>query len=175
LQKSEATYDAIDLKLIRAECEASHLFFSQYFFKIRHGISFKVNWHHRYICDEVDKIISGETKNLIINVSPGSSKTELVVINLIARGLALNPRARFLHLSGSDILASLNSSTAKNIILSDEYQSLWPMKLADDAQAKKRWNVMEGDQSAGGVYATSMGGQITGFRAGTWRLDSKAV
>lgn len=147
-------------------CENEHLFFSRYFFFLRQNIKFIVNWHHRLIGDIVDDVISGRKKNVVISVSPGSSKTELVVINFIARGLAINPRARFLHLSGSDSLASLNSSTAREIVTSDEYQQLWPLKIADDAKAKKRWNVMVDNHVGGGVYATSLGGQVTGFRAG---------
>ena len=158
--------DAIDRKLIKTECEADHLFFTRYFFKNRQGISFRVNWHHLLIADTVDKIISGEIENAVINVSPGGTKTELVIINLIARGLALNPRARFLHLSGSDTLASLNSATARDLITSDEFQQFWPLKIAPDSSSKKRWNVMVDGQQAGGVYATALGGQVTGFRAG---------
>lgn len=150
----------------KAKCEDSHLYFSRYFFKTRQSIKFKVNWHHQIISDHLQKVIDGEIKNLCICVPPGSSKTELAVINFIARGLAINPRARFLHLSGSDTLASLNSSTARDLILSEEYQKFWPIKIAEDAKSKKRWNVLQGDQLAGGVYATSLGGQITGFRAG---------
>lgn len=150
----------------KAKCEDSHLYFSRYFFKARQSIKFKVNWHHQIISDHLQKVIDGEIKNLCICVPPGSSKTELAVINFIARGLAINPRARFLHLSGSDTLASLNSSTARDLILSEEYQNFWPIKIAEDAKSKKRWNVLQGDQLAGGVYATSLGGQITGFRAG---------
>lgn len=129
-------------------------------------MKFRVNWHHVLIADTIDKIISGEIENAVINVAPGGTKTELVVINLIARGLALNSRARFLHLSGSDVLASLNSSTAREIVTSDEFQQKWPMKIADDANSKKRWNVLVDGYEGGGVYATAMGGQVTGFRAG---------
>lgn len=157
-----------DLKRAAARqlCETDHLFFTRYFFKQRQQLKFIVNWHHRLICDAIQDVIDGKTENLIINVSPGASKTETVVINLIARGLAINPRARFLHLSGSNELALLNSSTARDLITSDEYQAFWPLKIADDAKAKKRWNVEIDGQPAGGVYATALGGQVTGFRAG---------
>ena len=152
--------------VLREKCERSHLFFTRHFFKDRAGIKFRVNWHHELISEVIDDIITGKRQNVIINVSPGSSKTELVIINLIARGLAINPRARFLHLSASDSLALLNSATAREIITSDEYQRLWPLKIAEDANSKKRWNVLVDGHAAGGVYATSMGGQVTGFRAG---------
>lgn len=118
------------------------------------------------MADTIQGVIDGTIKNVVFNVAPGGTKTEMFVINFIARGLAKNPRARFLHLSGSDSLASLNSATAREIIRSDEYQQLWPLQIADDAKAKKRWNVLVDGQPAGGVYATSLGGQITGFRAG---------
>lgn len=155
-----------DLAVAKKRCHDEHLSFCRYFFKHRHGSKFIVNWHHHYIADEVEKVLKGETENLVINVPPGSSKTEIVVINLIARGLAINPRARFLHLSYSDDLALLNSQTARNIITSDEFQRLWPLEIASDTKAKKRWNVMHQGNLAGGVYATSLSGQVTGFRAG---------
>lgn len=158
--------DALRSVLEKIRCEEEHLFFTRYFFKARQGIKFRVNWHHVLMCDAIEKVINGEIENLVLNVSPGSSKTEIFVLNFIARGLARNPRARFLHLSGSDTLASLNSSSAREIVTSDQYQKFWPLKIADDAKAKKRWNVEVDGQPAGGVYATSLGGQITGFRAG---------
>lgn len=164
--QSACMYSAFELAVAKARCQRDHLYFTRYFFKARQAIKFIVNWHHVLICDHIEKVIKGEIENLIINVSPGASKTEIVVINLIARGLAINPRSRFLHLSGSDTLASLNSSTARDIITSDTYQQLWPLKIKDDSKSKKRWNVEINGQEAGGVYATSLGGQITGFRAG---------
>jgi len=110
--------------------------------------------------------MNGEIENLVLNVAPGSSKTETFVINFIARGLARNSRSRFLHLSGSDSLASLNSSTARDMVMSDEFQQFWPLRIKDDSKSKKRWNVEVNGREAGGVYATALGGQIVGFRAG---------
>lgn len=158
--------DPLEKAAIRQLCIDDHLFFTSYFFKIREGIKFKINWHHVLVADVVERIINGQSKNVIINVSPGSSKTEMVVINLIARGLAINHRSRFLHISYSDDLTLLNSKKAKEIIESDEYQELWPIRIADDSRSKKLWNVVLEDKAAGGLYAVSLGGQITGFRAG---------
>jgi len=158
-----------DLKLaiIREKCETSHLFFTRYFFKARNGFKFKVNWHHHVFARAVERVMNGTTKNLLINVPPGSSKTEEVVINFMARGVALNKYARFLHLSYSDTLASLNSQTARDIVQSDEFQELWPVEVSNDDKAKARWNIIDDKgHKAGGVYAVALGGQVTGFRAG---------
>lgn len=151
----------------RALCLEDHLFFSRYFFKLREGIKFRVNWHHKTIADALQRVIDGHCKRLIINVPPGSSKTEMAVINFIARGLAINPRARFLHLSYSADLAELNSAKAKELITSSEYQELYTIPIKTDSKARGRWNVVdEKGVSIGGCYATSTLGQVTGFRAG---------
>lgn len=156
-----------ELGIIRAALKQSHLFFARYFFVIREGVKFRVNWHHKVIADALELVIQGKTKRLIINVPPGSSKTELAVINFIARGLAINPRARFLHLSYSSELAELNSAKAKELICSSEYQELFPLPIKSDSNARGRWNVVDNDGiSIGGCYATSTLGQVTGFRAG---------
>jgi len=152
---------------VKAAMQVDHLFFARYFFRVREGVKFRINWHHKAIADALEKVIQGETKRLIINVPPGSSKTELAVINFIARGLALNNRSRFLHLSYSSDLAELNSAKAKELISSAEYQELFPLPIKSDSNARGRWNVVGNDGiSIGGCYATSTLGQVTGFRAG---------
>lgn len=142
--------------------EQSHLHFARYFFKHREGSKFIVSPHHKIISDAFDKVISGEINRLIVNVPPGYTKTELAVIAFMARGLAVNAKAKFIHTSYSNDLALLNSQVTRDVIESEEYQQHWPMEIRVDTAAKKRWFTKEG----GGVYAVSSGGAITGFRAG---------
>lgn len=153
--------DAITLAR-REECESDGLYFARYFFKQRMGSKMIVAPHHKVIQNTLDRVVSGEITRLIINVPPGYTKTELATINMIGRGLALNNRARFMHLSYSHNLALLNSSTARGMVKSAAYQSMWPMELRDDADSKAMWWTEYG----GGVYASSAAGQVTGFRAG---------
>lgn len=152
---------------IKALCEQEHLFFTSYFFLHREGFKFRLNWHHHLIADVIEDVIQGRRKNVVINVPPGSSKTELVAINLIARGLAINPRCRFLYLSYSDTLVSEYSAASKAIVNSEPFQELWPIRIATDSSAKHLWHVVdEKSTKVGGVYAVATGGQVTGFRAG---------
>lgn len=160
------SFEPAEKAVIRQLCESSLLFFTRYFFKQRFSAKFRVNWHHKLIAQKLEDVANGKIKNLLINVAPGSSKTEIAIINFIAWCLANNPRCRFLHISYSDDLALLNSQTCREIVSSDEYQEFWQRKVADDAKAKKRWNIELDGKKAGGVYAASLGGQITGFRAG---------
>lgn len=156
----------LEERIDKRACELSHLYFIKKFYKIRSNAPFRVNWHHHYIADTLQRVECGELQNVLINVSPGSSKTEMVVKNFIARNTARNPWCRFLHVSYSDDLALQNSQEARDLIALDEYQKYWPTPISDDAKAKKRWNVMLNGKRAGGVYAAALGGQITGFRAG---------
>lgn len=146
----------------KIECEEDGLYFSRYFFKQRTGGKMIVAPHHKLINETLDRVVSGEIQRLIINVPPGYTKTELATINMIAHGIALNARARFMHLSYSHNLALLNSSTARAIVKSKAYQDMWPMVLRDDSDSKAMWWTEQG----GGVYASSAAGQVTGFRAG---------
>lgn len=145
-----------------AECEEDGLYFTRYFFKQRFGSKMLISNHHKLIQKTLQRVIDGKIKRLIINIPPGYTKTELAVINFIARGIAINPKARFMHLSYSDSLALENSTSARNIVKSEQYQAMWPVELRDDSDTKKKWWTTSG----GGVYATSAGGQVTGFRAG---------
>ncbi len=151
-----------DESIRAAMCRADGLYFARFFFKQRMGAKMIVAPHHKVIQVTLDRVVAGEITRLIINIPPGYTKTELATINMIGRGLALNNRARFLHLSYSHNLALLNSSTARGMVKSAAYQAMWPMALKDDADSKAMWWTEHG----GGVYASSAAGQVTGFRAG---------
>ncbi len=94
---------------------------------------------------------------------PRFGKTQFCVIDWMARCIARNPRARFIHLSYSDELALDNSAKCKEVVKSAEFQKFWPVKIKADSDSKKKWYTEQG----GGVYATAAGGQVTGFGAGS--------
>jgi len=127
------------------------------------GEEFLENWHHRKIANALMKVYRGEITYLIINLPPRYTKTELVIKAFVSWCLAKNPSCKFIHLSYSDDLALDNSSAIREIVTSQEYQTLWPMALKKDSDSKKKWFNTDG----GGVYATATGGQITGFGAGS--------
>ena len=136
--------------------------FACYFFKKQTDKTFVIGQHHRIVCDALNKVLRGETTKLIINIAPRYSKTQLAVKSFIAMGLAINPQAKFLHLSYSGDLAQDNSVAIKDIVNSPEYQELFDVRIKKGSDTKSRWDTEQG----GGVYATSTLGQITGFGAG---------
>ncbi|EFI5607681.1 DNA-packaging protein [Escherichia coli] len=146
----------------RIECIESGEYFCRYFYKQRTGAKMIISDHHRVILQTLQRVINGEITRLVINIPPGYSKTEIATINFMCRGLAINNRSRFLHLSYSNNLALLNSSTARSTIKSRQFQDMWGMDIRADADSKSMW----WNQYGGGVYATSTLAQVTGFRAG---------
>lgn len=154
-------YDADDV--LRSWILSDSLHFARYFFKLMNGGKrFVVGKHHRMICDKLNDVLTGKTRRLIINIAPRYSKSELVSRNFIAMGLAINPAAKFIHLSYSGDLALGNSVAVKDIVKSDEYQRLFGVEIAVGTDTKSQWNTTKG----GGLYATSSLGQVTGFGAG---------
>lgn len=151
------------LKVAKYKTLESSLFFTRYFFKKRFNRKFVVGEHHIKICEALDDVLRGKITRLIINIAPRYGKSEVAVKNFIANGLALNPAAKFIHLSYSDDLALDNSEEVRDIISHDFYRELYPDVLVKkNSNAKKKWYTTAG----GGVYATAAGGQVTGFGAG---------
>lgn len=154
---------------IRGVLASDVLTFTRYFFKAQFGRKFIVGKHHVAIANALGEVLRGECTRLIVNVPPRYGKTELVVKNFIAMGLALNPAAKFLHLSYSATLAEDNSVSVKDILNLDAYKRLFPAtRIKEGADTKTKWATTAG----GGVYATSTLGQITGFGAGI--VDSES-
>lgn len=70
-------------------------------------------------------------------------------------------------MSFSQSLVEDVSATARNIVKSEDFQNLWPVKISTSTDAKSSWKTTVDGYDAGHVYSASMGGQVTGRRAGT--------
>lgn len=158
----EITWSYNEQRMLKYMLEQDGIQFMRYFFKQREGMKMLRNWHHYVIEYVLQAVYDLKIQRLIVNIAPGYSKTEQVVLNFIARGLAINPRSKYIHASYSGDLAHVNSSKIKDMIESQEFQTLWPMDIRVDSKGKKRWFTELG----GGMMAAPAGGQITGFRAG---------
>jgi len=164
MTKDESYTTLFDLD--RIFCAAGTLNYTQYFFYKQYNRTFVIGDHHRQICDALDRVLKGEIKRLIINVAPRYGKTEIAVKNFISKGLSINPASKYIHLSYSDDLALDNSEGVKDIVSLPAYKDLYPeVEIKKGSDSKKKWYTTKG----GGVYATSAGGQVTGFGAG--RVD----
>lgn len=149
--------------------EGGLLPFTKWFFPAREGLEFIDGPHHALVCSALDDVLAGRRSRLIITLPPGYTKTEIAVINFIAKGLQINPAAKFIHATFSDGLAAENSDKIRALVKMEEYQDVCPrpFTVRTDSKAKDRWQTTEG----GGILAKAAGGPITGFRAG--RMDKE--
>ena len=161
--------DIRDIDVIKTWCLSSTMNFTRYFFKSRYNRKFVIGPHHVKIAGALDDVLSGKIKKLIINIAPRYGKTEVAVKSFIAEGLALNPKAKFIHLSYSDDLARDNSMGVQEIVNSPEYQRLFEARTT--STSSKKWYTEQG----GGLYAVSSAGQVTGFGAGLVDMEKDDV
>ena len=138
--------------------------FSRWMFLQRRGYAWQRAKHHELICNALMRVFTGKCKRLIINIPPRYSKTELAVVNFIAWAMGKVPDSEFIHASYSGALAINNSTGVRGVVQHEAYQEIFPaMALSSDAQ--NHWKTTSG----GVMYATGIGGTITGFGAGKHR------
>lgn len=150
--------------LTRKKCEANFLFFFKYFFQNIDRKQYYHNWHIDRIHDKLEQVRRYECTHLVINMPPRIGKTELVCNYWIAWCLMKNPSASFIHLSYNNRLAAKNSQKVKDILMSAEFQQLWPeIKVSKESKSKVEWEIQK---YRGGMYAVSTEMGVTGYGAG---------
>jgi predicted phage terminase large subunit-like protein len=157
---------------IRQLSLSNFMTFTKVWFNILQGSKFMENWHHHVFCDAIDDIIykRRQNRNLVINCPPGSTKTELFSIHAPAYSAALVSDGRVskfrnLNLSFSDALTTRNSIRTRDIIASQEFQSLFDSKFGVNQASE--WNLVDGrGKVICETISRSVGGQVTGARGG---------
>lgn len=134
---------------------------------IEPGQEFKSSWHLEAIAEHLEAIASGDIKNLLVNIPPGTSKSIFVSVMLNAWWWIREPSLRVFSASYGESLAVRDAQKTRAIILSDWYQARWPdvrIKKGEDQKAKFDL------ESGGSRMATGIGGKATGFH-----MDLKIV
>ena len=99
----------------------SLLAFTQYTYP-----AYDTNWHHRTICEYLDKLIAGDIKRLMIFTHPRAGKSELVSRRLPAYALGRNPELSIISASYGAALARRMNRDVQRIIDTDAYRDLFP-------------------------------------------------
>ncbi|MDD5502446.1 MAG: phage terminase large subunit [Candidatus Thermoplasmatota archaeon] len=131
---------------------------------------YQTNWHHKKICEILDKVVAGKIKRLMIFTPPRHGKTELVSRRLPAYILGRDPGEQIIATSYSADLAGQNNRDVQRIIASDAYQAIFPETfLADDPRAfryrgdyQQNSDMFEIPGRPGFYKSAGVGGGITG-------------
>ena len=95
------------------------------------------NWHIDAVCEHLEAVTAGEITRLLINVPPGTMKSLLSGVFWPSwewgpRGLA---PTRFVSASHAENYALRDARRMRQLVTSEWYQALWPLKLASDQNA----------------------------------------
>ncbi len=116
-------------------------------------------WHLDAMAEHLEAVTRGEITRLLINVPPGMTKSLLV--GVLWPSWEWGPRRlahhRFVGASHAQDLAVRDNLRMRRLVKSDWFQSLWPLALAADQDAKLKFeNAATGYRAA--VAATAMTG-----------------
>lgn len=128
---------------------------------------YKAAEHHAAIATALERVERGECKRLILLVPPRHGKSELASRRFPAYALGKRPERQIISASATATLAEDFGRDVRNLIGSGEYRNLFGTHLAEDSQAKGKWNTSEG----GGYYAVGIGGALMGRGADILIID----
>jgi len=127
---------------------------------------FEYNWHIEYICNELqavgERIIAREVKeyDLVINVSPGESKSTICTILFPVWLWTRDPSLRIITGSYSGSISIKHSTSSRDCIRSEKFRRLFgeEVNVRPDIDAK----TLYANDRGGERYCTSTGASVTG-------------
>lgn len=123
--------------------------------------------HHRFLIDKLERVERGEIKRLMVFMPPGSAKSTYTSILYPAWYLGRNPKSNIITASHTAELAESFGRKVRNIVGSQEFNTVFKFGLLQDSKAAGRWGVEHG----GEYYAVGVGGSVTGRRADLGLID----
>jgi predicted phage terminase large subunit-like protein len=122
---------------------------------------------HRKIAEQLERVEHGEIDRLMLLVPPRHGKSELASRRFPAYYLGRHPERQFISASAGGMLAEDFGRDVRNIIASPKYSVLFGTRLAEDSQAKGRWNTAQG----GSYFAVGVQGDVMGRGAHVFMID----
>jgi len=119
---------------------------------------FAANWHIEAIAFELNRVMQGHVKRLIITLPPRSLKSITASVAFPAFVLGHNPSARIICVSYSESLARKHANDCRALMRSDLYRRVFSTRISPQKDTE-----LEFATTLGGTrLATSVGGTLTG-------------
>ncbi len=116
------------------------------------------NWHIEKMTYDLSRVLSGETKRLIITVPPRSLKSICASVALPAFALGHDPTRRFICVSYAQTLAEKHANDCRALMQSPMYRRVFRTRIGSSKDTQQEFAT-----TAGGYrLATSVGGTLTG-------------
>lgn len=133
--------------------------------------NYQMNWHHRLLCDYLDKLACKEIRRLMVFMPPRHGKSELVSRKFPAYLLGRNPDTSIISCSYSADLASRMNRDVQRLIDSERYLELFPGTQLSNQHTRRFYetrytrnnNMFEVVDKKGTYRSSGVGGGITGM------------
>lgn len=133
--------------------------------------NYRMNWHHRLLCDYLDKLARKEIRRLMVFMPPRHGKSELVSRKFPAYLLGRNPDTSIISCSYSADLASRMNRDVQRLIDSERYLELFPGTQLSNQHTRRFYetrytrnnNMFEVVDKKGTYRSSGVGGGITGM------------
>lgn len=133
--------------------------------------NYRMNWHHRLLCDYLDKLAYKEIRRLMVFMPPRHGKSELVSRKFPAYLLGRNPDTSIISCSYSADLASRMNRDVQRLIDSERYLELFPGTQLSNQHTRRFYetrytrnnNMFEVVDKKGTYRSSGVGGGITGM------------
>lgn len=133
--------------------------------------NYRMNWHHRLLCDYLDKLACKEIRRLMVFMPPRHGKSELVSRKFPAYLLGRNPDTSIISCSYSADLASRMNRDVQRLIDSERYLELFPGTQLSNQHTRRFYetrytrnnNMFEVVDKKGTYRSSGVGGGITGM------------
>jgi predicted phage terminase large subunit-like protein len=120
---------------------------------------FQAATHHNYLSDQLEAVIRGDIRRLIITMPPRHGKSEMASRKLPAYFLGKRPKDEIICATYNAELASEFGRSVRDLITSEMYTNVFPeVRIKTSDRAADRWSVITG----GGYRAAGIGGGLTG-------------
>lgn len=134
------------------------LFLSRVFSTLCPGQCFEAGWPVAAMAYEVERVLRGEERRVIVNLPPRSLKSIAFSVALPAFALGLNPRLRIICVSYSIELAKKLANDFRAVVESDWYRRMFPGTRIGSKNTETEIEFTE----RGYRLAVSVGGTLTG-------------
>ena len=127
----------------------------------------KVAAHHVLLMDTLDKVLTGEIRNLMVFMPPGSAKSSYCSVVFPTYAMGKVPGTRVILGSYASSIAWKQSRRSRQIAKSAKFQPIFGTSLVRGNQSVEEWGMENGSEyMAGGILAG-----MTGNRASILIVD----
>ncbi len=139
------------------------LSFARKFFELLYpGTRFDPNWHLEAMAAEIERLIAGANRNLLVTMPPRCLKSFFMSVALPAFLLGRFPNVKIVVVSYSDQLAETLTADCLRLMESPLYKAIFPQ-----TRLTKRTQRDIKTSEGGRRFATTIGGSVTGM-GGEW-------